>query len=53
MDYFQFPACRYPAFPATFVEEAVFSPLHILGVLVKKTVILLPGRNLLIVRVAF
>jgi hypothetical protein len=26
---FLFSACRYPVFPAAFVEEAVFSPLYV------------------------
>jgi hypothetical protein len=30
VDQFQFSAGRYPVFPATFVEEAVFYPSHVL-----------------------
>jgi hypothetical protein len=31
----QFSACRYTVFQATFVEEAVFSPLYVFGDFVK------------------
>jgi hypothetical protein len=31
-------ACRYPVFPATFVEEAVSSTAYVLGVFVKNQV---------------
>jgi hypothetical protein len=31
-------ACSYPVFPATFVDEAVFSPSYILGAFVKNQV---------------
>jgi hypothetical protein len=32
---FQPSACRYPVFPVTFVEEAIFSALYVLGSFVK------------------
>jgi hypothetical protein len=36
--YFQFSACRYPVSPATFSEQAIFSPSYILGTVVKNQV---------------
>jgi predicted membrane protein len=33
--YFPCSACRYPVFPAKFVEDVVFSSLYVLGALVK------------------
>jgi hypothetical protein len=33
---FQFSAGRYPVFPETFVEDAVFSPSYVFGAFVKK-----------------
>jgi hypothetical protein len=33
--YLQSSTCGYPVFPAAFVEEAVFSPLFVLGSSVK------------------
>jgi hypothetical protein len=36
--WFQFSAGRYPVFPATFAEEAVFSPLYVFGTFVKTQV---------------
>jgi hypothetical protein len=38
MDQFQFSSSRYSVFPATFVEEAVFSPLYVFGAFVKNKV---------------
>jgi hypothetical protein len=35
MDLFQYSACGYPVFPAPFVKETVFSPMHILASFVK------------------
>jgi hypothetical protein len=35
MVWFQFSECRYPVSPATFVEEAPFSPSYVLGTFVK------------------
>jgi hypothetical protein len=36
--YFQFFAGKCPVFPATFVEETVFSPFYVLGAFVKNQV---------------
>jgi hypothetical protein len=30
--------CRYPVFPAAFIEEAVFSPSYVLDVFIKNQV---------------
>jgi hypothetical protein len=38
MDLVSVFACRYPVFPATFFEEAVFSPSYVLGTFVKNQV---------------
>jgi hypothetical protein len=38
MDLVQLSAGRQPRFPATFVEEAVFSPLYVFGIFVKNKV---------------
>jgi hypothetical protein len=35
---FQFSASRYPVFPATFAEEAVFSPSYVFGTFLKNKV---------------
>jgi hypothetical protein len=38
MDLVPVSACRYPIFPATFVEETVFFPSYVLGAFVKNQV---------------
>jgi hypothetical protein len=38
MDVVSISVCKYPVFPATFVEEAVFSPLYVFGTFVKNQV---------------
>jgi hypothetical protein len=38
MDLVLVSACRYPVFPATFVEEVVFSPLYVFGTFDKNQV---------------